>query len=168
MAWASLVSLEHDDNDRDDLERGMPDGYSAPDYPGGCCFSISAADLAKAGLEDGEPGDVCRFSAMGEVTSIFKALDSCRIELQIGEFAGDDGQFFDLEEPAYISLCQRELEKVGLDADCERGDMLHIVGTARLESSSSTEHGGDTHMLQIVEMSYAEDESQESREHMNG
>jgi hypothetical protein len=161
MGWASLVDLSHDDEDKYDLEKGMPEGYDAPDYPQGCCFSVSQADLEKAGMEDGDPGDTCRFSAMGEVTAIFKGIDNCRIEIQLGEFAGEDGKFFDLEQPGYICLCERELEKMGLEADCERGDTIHLVGTARMESSSS-EWGGDMCQLQIVELS-AEDESTESR-----
>jgi len=171
VTWAALQSLQHDDEDRYDLEKGMPDDWEAPDYPSGCCFSISKADLAKAGCEDGEPGDTCRFSAMGEVTSIFKSVDSCRIEIELQQFAGEDGKFFELDQGGdnafpgnpSIYLCQRELEKMGLEADCERGDLIHLVGTARMESASSTEYGGDMHCLQITELSAAEDESDESR-----
>jgi hypothetical protein len=170
VAWTALTSLEHDDEDRYDLEKGMPDGYEASDYPSGCCFQISKADLERAGCEGGEPGDTCRFSAMGEVTSIFKSMDGCRIEIELSQFAGEDGKFFALDTDAdgvfpsapMICLCQRELEKMGLDADCERGDMIHLIGTARLESTSSTEYGGDMHCLQITELS-CEDESTESR-----
>ncbi len=137
--------------------------HSPPDYPVGLQFCITEDDLEEAGAEDGEPGETMHFAAMGEVTSIFKGREDCRIEIQIGEFAGEDGKFFDLREPAYISLCRAELDKMGLDADCERGDMIHLIGEARLESTSSTEFGGERCMLQIVAMTF-EDESAESRE----
>lgn len=163
MAWASLVSLAHDDEDKYDLGKGMPDSWEAPDYPTGCSFSLSAADLAKAKAEGGEPGDSMRFSAMGEATSIFKSLDGCRIEIEIGSFAGDDGKFFELESSTCICLTQSELEKMDLDAGCERGDTIHLIGTARMESASSTEYGGDRVCLQITELTF-EDESEESRE----
>lgn len=163
MALRQFASLAHDDSDMYDMSKGMPDGYEPPEYPSGCCLSLSREDLAKAGAEEGEPGATMRFSAMGEVTSVFKGIDSCRIELQVGEFAGEDGKFFDLENPTYVCLCQTELEKMDLDADCERGDLIHLIGTARLESTSSTEYGGDMCSLQIIEMAF-EDESQESRD----
>jgi hypothetical protein len=163
VAWAALANLAHDDEDLYDMSKGMPEGYEPSEYPSGCCFSVSAEDLERAGCEGGEPGDTCRFSAMGEVTAIHKSIDGCRIEIQLGEFAGEDGKFFDLEQPGYICLCERELGKMGLEADCERGDMIHLIGTLRMESTSSTEYGGDMCSLQIVELA-AEDESQESRE----
>ena len=162
MALRSFADLRNDDETMYDLAKGMPSGYEPPEYPTGCCFQISNADLVQAGAEDGEPGETMRFSAMGEVTSVFKSATDCRIELQLGEFAGEDGQFFDLEQPAYICLGAAELAKMDLEADCERGDTLHIIGTARLESCSSTDFG-DNCMLQIVEATY-EDESEESRE----
>ena len=90
-------------------------------------------------------------------------MDNCRIELQIGEFAGEDGKFFDLSSPCYICLCAPDLEKMEIEASCERGDTIHLIGTARMESSSSTEHGGDMVCLQVIEMD-CEDESEESRE----
>lgn len=163
MAWASLVDLKHDDEDRYDLEKGMPDDYEAPDYPTNCQFSVTAEDLEKAGCDGGEPGDSCHFAVMGEVTSIFKGMEDCRVEIQIGEMADEEGHFFDLSEPSYLCLCQRELEKLDLDADCERGDLIHLVGTARMESSSSTEYA-DRVTLQITDLGYVGNESQESRE----
>jgi len=171
MALRQLQDMRHDDETLYDLAKGMPRDWEPPEYPQGLSFQISEEDLAKAAAEDGEPGDTMRFSAMGEVTSIFKGIDNCRIELKLTQFAGEDGQFFDLDDggPAAwlgapsICLCGPELEKLGLEADCERGDMLHLIGTARLDSSSSTEHGGDMHTLQIVEMT-CEDESEESRD----
>lgn len=163
MAWAALADLAHDDEDLYDMSKGMPDGYEPPEYPTGCRLGISQEDLEAAGCDGGEPGDTCRFSAMGEVTAVHKGIDDCRVELQLGEFAGEDGKFIELNEPAYICLCERELGKMGLEVDCERGDMLHLIGTVRMESCSSTEWGGEMCSLQIVELSYVEDESTESR-----
>lgn len=158
-----LHDMAHDDDRLYDLSKGMPDDYEPPEYPPGLCFSLTKEDLAKAGADGGEPGATMRFSAMGEVTSIFKGMDDCRIELELHQFAGDDGKFFDLTGPASICLCGPELEKMDMEADCERGDTIHLIGTAQMQSSSSTEWGGDMVTLQITEMTY-EDESRESRE----
>lgn len=160
MAFHDLRSMEYDDAEK--YDRMTPD-VDGPDYPPGLCFSLREDDLEACGAEDGEPGDTMRFAAMGEVTSVFKGLKDTRIELQLGEFAGADGKFVELTEPAYICLCGPELEKMDLDANCERGDMIHLIGTARLESTSSTEFGGERCCLQIVELTF-EDESEESRE----
>ena len=53
---------------------------------------------------------------------------------------------------------------MGLEADCERGDTIHLIGTVRVESVSSTEWGGDRVTLQVTELTYAEDESSEARD----
>lgn len=163
MAMHNMADMAHNDEQLYDMSKGMPSTYEPPEYPSGLCFSLPESDLEQAGALSGEPGDTMRFSAMGEVTSIFKGIKDTRIELQLGEFAGEDGKFFELSEPAYICLCGAELEKMGLDADCERGDTIHLIGTARMESSSSTEWGGERCSLQVTELTF-EDESQESRE----
>ncbi len=163
MALASLKSLAYDDEEQWDRKKGMPDGYEPPEYPGGCCFSLPLAELERAGGQ-GKPGDTMRFSAMGEVTSIYTAIDDCRIELCLNEFAGEDGKFFELTMSPHICLTQAELGKIDLEADCERGDMIHLIGTARLESVSDSEFGGQVAALQVTELTYAENESDESRE----
>lgn len=163
MALRQLASMAHTDDQLYDMGKSMPPDYEPSEYPGGLCFCLCAEDLAKAGGEGGEPGATMPFAAMGEVTAIYKSADSCRIEVQLGEFAGEDGKFFELTSPAYICLCGPDLEKMDLDADCERGDTIHLVGTVRLESTSSSEFG-DMATLQITDLSYVEDESQESRE----
>lgn len=156
--------MAHDDEQLFDLSKGMGKDYEPPEYPGGLCFSISREDLERVGGEGGEPGHTMSFSAMGEVTSIFKNMDGARIELQVGELAGEDGKFFDLDQPAYLCLCGPELEKMDLDADCERGDTIHLIGMARLESSASTEYA-DMVTLQVTDLTF-EDESTESRGRM--
>lgn len=161
MGWAGLKSVEYSDEEKYDRMAGP--SMEPPDYPPGLCFMICKDDLVKAGAEGGEPNDTMRFSAMGEVTSVFQGREDCRIEVSLNEFAGEDGKFFDLACPACICLCGPELEKIELSGNAERGDMIHVIGTARLESMSSTEWGGDMATLQVVEMTY-EDESEESRE----
>jgi hypothetical protein len=58
-----------------------------------------------------------RFAAMGEVTSVFKGMKDCRIEIELQQFAGEDGKFFDLSEPCSICFTNAELEKMDLEAD---------------------------------------------------
>lgn len=164
MAFLNAKSMEYSDDEKYDRMDRMTSAPEPPDYPTNLQFSICAEDLSKAGAEDGDIDDILRFSAMGEVTSVSVNRDDTRVEVQIGEFAGADGKFFDLSQPSYICLCGPELEKMELEADCERGDMIHLAGTARMEGSSDTEYGGNMVRLQITELTFVEDESEESRE----
>ncbi len=165
MAWSNEPqSLEYNDEERYDRERGMPDDYESPEYPGNMCFSITMEDLEKAGCVNGDPDDEMMFSAMGTVTSTFHGRESCRIELEVAQFAGEDGKFFDLSQPVHLCLCESELEKISLDDGAERGDTIHLIGRARLENKSSSEYGGDMACLQITHLTYEENESAESRE----
>lgn len=163
MAMRQLKSVAYDDEELYDRSRGMPPDYEPPEYPCGLCFSVSKADLAKAGGDGGEPGATMRFSAMGEVTNTFQGIKECRIEVELSQFAGEDGKFFELEHPAHICFQGPELEKVEMSDNAERGDMVHLIGTARLESISDQEYAdGPMASLQITELTY-EDESAESR-----
>lgn len=157
----ALQSLEYDDDEKFDRMVG-PD-KSMPDYPPGCQFSISNDDLEQAGIQASEPDETVKFSAMAEVVGVYRSRDDCRVDLEMQQFAGPDGKFCDLSQPARLCLCGPELEKMGLEADCERGDTIHLIGTARLENTSSTEFGGEMATLQIVKLTY-EDESTESRD----
>lgn len=164
MAMKALRKMAYND-----YERYQRSGHGAsdpepPEFPPNLQFSITAEDLEKAGGEDGDIDDVMHFSAMGEVTSIVCIREMTRVELQVGQFAGDDGKFFELSQPAYISLCGPELEKMEMEANCERGDTIHLIGTVRYEGHSDTEYGGDMVTLQITELTAAEDESEESRD----
>ena len=161
MGFQSLRSMAYDDDEM--LDRMIGPDFTPPEHPPGLMFSISKDDLEKAGAVGGDPDDTMRFSAMCEVTSVFRGRQDCRIELEMTMFAGEDGKFFDLSQPAHICLCGPELEKLELDDDAERGDMIHLIGTARMGSSSDTEWGGQTTMLQITELT-CEDESNEARE----
>ncbi len=164
MALRNLADMKHSDEDSYDLSRGMPPGYEPPDYPGRLQFMLSEADLAQLGGDTASIGASTRFSAMGEVTNIFRDMDDSRIELQITEFAGEDGKFFDLDQPATICLCEREMNLMDLDDDAEMGDTIHLIGTARVQHMSSSLIGGDTVCLQVTEMAFSENESAESRE----
>ena len=166
MAFRQVHSLAHDDDDMYDMSKGMGPDYEPPEYPGGCQFSMKCEDLERAGCEDGHLGDVCNFSAMCEVTSVIKSLKGgCRIELEMQMFAGEDGEFFEVSDPCpYLCLTDKELGKMDLDDDCERGDLIHLMGEARVESTSSTEYGGEMCCLQITQLGFAENESSESRE----
>lgn len=163
MAMRSFASMAHDENDVLEMRKTFGDGYGPPEYPGRLQFSLKAEDLAQVGGDGAEPGHTMRFSAMGEVTSVFRDMDDSRIEIEIGAFAGEDGQFIELSMPAAICLCEREMMKMDLDDDAERGDTIHLIGTARVESTSSTVYGGDMVCLQVTELTF-EDESAEARE----
>lgn len=163
MAWsASPRSVEFTDDEKLDRIIGAGSMPDTPDYPYGLMLCLTKADLLKAEPEAGKIHDEMKFSAMGEVMSVFEHADDCRIELEVKQFAGADGKFFDLEEPAHICLTRCELDKIDLDEDAERGDTIHLIGTARLENRSSSEYGGDRATLQITHLTF-EDESSESR-----
>lgn len=161
MAWASPKrSIEYNDSEKYDRAVGVE--RNAPDYPPGMCFGIPMADLEKAGAEGGDPDDTMHFAAMGEVTNTMRDREGCRIEVELTQFAGEDGKFFELSRPCHICFCGPELEKLEMSDNAERGDMVHLIGTARLESVSDNEFMGKMASLQITELSY-EDESAESR-----
>ncbi len=159
---ASAPSMAYDDYERYQRSGRGAAEPEAPEYPINLQFMLTSEDLEKAEADDGEPGDMMRFAAMGTVSSVTKDMDDCRIELELTEFAGDDGKFFDLSQPAHICLCGPELEKMELEADCERGDMIHLIGTVRLERTHDHEFDSGA-TLQIVELTF-EDESSESRD----
>lgn len=174
MAWAKEpASLEYDD---DELLDRMTAEYEPPSYPYGCRFDLDEADLIKAAGEAGKPGDTLKFAAMAEVTSVFSGRQDSRVELQISEFAGEDGEFHPIKDKpddatddetwrhfGCICLSNAELEKMGLEADCERGDTIHLIGELQLENIARNERG-EMANLQITRLTFAEDESDESRE----
>lgn len=171
LAFRSLKSLKHDDDDLYEMSRGMPDDYEPPEYPTGCCFTLTKEALAEIGGDGGEPGQTIQFSAICEVTSVFRSVKDSRVELKVTELAGPDGQYFNTDNTdnpwlaPCICLRGAELEKIGLEADAEQGDLLHIFGSARLESLSSNEFSGEQASLQITDLDF-EDESEEAREHL--
>lgn len=144
------------------LDHLMGSEGKVPDYPSSLMFSLDKATLETIGVAGIKPDDNMRFACMGEVTSIYASREDCRIELEVNEFAGPDGKFQDLERPAHLCLCGPELEKMDLDPDAERGDLIHLIGTARMESMMDSEFG-DNACFQITELTF-EDESSESRD----
>lgn len=160
MSYANPKSMEYSDDEL--LDRYMGSEPEMPCFPPGLCFTLNKESLAEMGVEGIKPDEIMRFSAMGEVISIYAATDDCRIELELHELAGPDGKFHDMEMPAHICLCAAELEKMDMEADCERGDMIHLIGMARMKSRSESEFG-DSACFQIEEL-VAEDESEEARE----
>ncbi len=162
MAWqGALADIGYDDDEMLDRANAAAGPIDPPEYPFGCSFCLAEADLIKAAGEEGKPGDEMRFAAMAEVTSCHRGTSGDRVELEIKEFAGADGKFFELSQPGHISLTDRELGKMGLEADCEVGDLIHLIGDARLESVSRSSFG-ETANLQITKLSF-EDESEEGR-----
>lgn len=161
MAWANApASMEYDDDDMLDREAAtaLP---NYPAYPPNLRFSISESDLEKAGGKGGDVGDTMHFATFGEVTSVHNTTDGARVELTLKQFAGPDGKFNELSAPAYICFCDYELGKLDLEADCEVGDMIHLIGEVRLEGVHRTEYSEQAD-LQIVSLTF-EDESEESR-----
>lgn len=171
MAMSRFADMAHDDEQLYELSKGMPDDYEPPEYPQGLCFTLPASVLEQVEAAGGDPGDTMRFSVMAEVTSVFRGMDDCRVELRITDFAGEDGQFIDLGDDddmpwmaPSLCLCEAELDKLGLEADCELGDTIHLMGTVRLESLSNDGFSGERARLQVTELSFVENESEESRE----
>lgn len=87
----------------------------------------------------------------------------------------DDAEKKEMSEPSLpkypyglcISLCQDELEKLGLDDEelCV-GDMLHLHALAKVTSTSSYESEDGSHSrveLQICYMTGVEDEEKENK-----
>ena len=170
MTFRPLKSMAHDDDKLYDLSKGMPEDYEPPEYPTGLSFTLPQSVLDEVGAEDGDPDDMLHFALMGEVTSVFRGRDDSRVELRVTQFAGEDGRFVDVnddEDRPWLSpticLCEPDLDKLDLEADCEIGDTLHLIGTVRMESMSNDGLSGEQVRLQITELT-VEDESGESRE----
>lgn len=155
-----LADLEYDDDDM--LDRQEQYAMEPPSYPVNLRFTICESDLEKAGGSGGSIGDTLCFSAMGEVCSVHASTEGSRVELHLTEFAGEDGKFFDLETKGYIAFCDFELDRLGLDCDCDVGDLIHLIGEARLEAVHRSEFG-ELATLQVCKLTF-EDESSESRD----
>lgn len=66
-----------------------------------------------------------------------------------------------------VSLCQEELEKLGLDTeDLSVGDMLHLHSLAKVTSVSSLDSENGSHKRVELVLAYisAEDEDEENKE----
>lgn len=153
-----LASLEYTDDEK--IDRLIGPEPKAPDYPEGLSFSLGRDDLGKICEGPCEPGMTLQFMAMGEALSVYRGTDEIRIEVEFCMMAGADGKFAEMDQPPCICLCGSELEKLDLADDAEKGDMIHIIGTAKIVSTSSPRYGEDGVSLQIVEAAI-EDESTE-------
>ena len=162
MLSAPLASMEYDDDEL--MDRMFGPGVELPTHPAGLCFTMSKDQLEEIAEGEAEPDAMLHFSAMGTVLSISKDRQSgTRIEMELTEFAGPDGKFEALENPPAICLCDGELEKLDCDDDCEKGDMLHLIGMARVERTNDPQWGEGMVTLQITHLAI-EDESEEGRD----
>ena len=81
MAWSKLVDMELDDEEK--LDAAMPIPMATkPDYPYGLKICLTHQELEKLDLDaDCNVGDMIDMRCFGEVTSISKDGDNCRIEI---------------------------------------------------------------------------------------
>ncbi len=88
--WTKMVDMEMDDEAI--LDAPMP--IAMPErarFPYGLRICLTHAELAKLGLEANcDIGDMIDMRCMGEVTSITKDGDNCRVEIQIQRIALED------------------------------------------------------------------------------
>ena len=162
MLSAPLKSMEYDDEEK--VDRFLGPGVELPDHPPGLCFTMNKDQLEEISEGEAEPDAMLHFAAMGTVLSVTKdRKDGTRIELELAEFAGPDGKFEPLENPPAICLCDGEFDKLDVDDDCKKGDMLHLIGMARVERTNDPQFGEGSATLQITHLAVAENESEESR-----
>jgi hypothetical protein len=173
-AFRTLHSMELSDDEKlDHLEAAekrrpmppeVPDTVPPPQYPPELQFRVREADFPALGL-DPMPvaGTAVRFAAMVRATSVEHEIGGCRIESEIDFLKFGDGPFAELD-PAQrptLAFTRPILARLDCAEDCERGHLLHLIGTARVESTGDTQWGGKNVTLQIVEMA-VEDEDAES------
>jgi hypothetical protein len=134
-----------------------------PEYPPGLCFTVTKANLEALGVDGATPDATVKFAAIARATSVNHSRTGCRIECEIDLLSLDGGEMVEMGDgmrPA-ISLDENDHERLDLDqAGCERGDMLHLIGTARIERTSDTEYGGKSACLQIIEASVESEDAE--------
>jgi hypothetical protein len=162
-----FASMAHSDDELFDMAKARA-GISnddVPEYPPGMRFTIHEADFEALGIGDVQPGANVRFAAFARATSVNRRTDGCRIEAQIEMLSLDEGEFVDLEEEMRPSIClnEHDHERLDLDEEAQRGDMLHLIGTARVESTDDNRYMGRSVSLQIIEAD-VEDEDQEGED----
>lgn len=141
---------------------GMP-MEEPPEYPPGLCFSIPEQHLEDLDIDDAVPGAVVKFGAMVEATSCHHTEDACRIEASIKMVSIDGGPYVEVDSGPCICLNENDHEKLDLEQGCERGDLLHLIGMARVSTIRDTEYGGKCVELQITDCR-VEDESTETED----
>ena len=151
-------------SDDEILDRRMPQRPEPPEYPTELSFSVSQEVVERCGGEgECRPGDTVRFAAMAEATAMSRKIDGCRIEVELTMLSLGDGQLTDLDEGERPMLCLLDgtMERLDLDDEAQSGDLLHLIGTVRVESADESRYSAGRRLtLQIVEMC-VEDEDQE-------
>jgi hypothetical protein len=140
------------------------DAGDLPDYPPGMRFTIRECCFERLGIEDAKPGATVKFAAFARVTSCNLRTDGCRVELEIDMLKLGDGEFAELDEMGRPSICldEHDHDRLDLDPDCETGDVLHLMGQARVMAVDDNRFMGRSVTLQCEEGLVVEDEDRES------
>ncbi len=135
-----------------------------PEYSPGLSFTIRETDFDALGVEECRPGETVRFAAFLRACSVNQRTDGCRIEAEIDMLALGDGKMVELDDTMRPTLCldHNDHERLDLDAGCQRGDMLHLIGMARVEAVDDNQYIGRSVCLQITDAT-VEDEDDEAR-----
>jgi hypothetical protein len=153
------------DDEKYDMEkaRGGAGTGDVPDYPPGMRFTIRECCFEALGIDQVKPGATVKFAAMCRVTSCNLRTDGCRVELEMIMLKLDGGEFAEMDEMARPSICldENDHDRLDLDEDdCENGDLLHMVGEARVVATDDNRFMGKSLTLQI-ESASIENESTE-------
>ncbi len=90
MAWSKLVDMELTDDEKLDAVMPIP-MPTKPTYPYGLRVCLTHSELEKLGLDaDCDIGDLIDMRCFGEVTSVSKDGDNCRVEIQLQKIAVED------------------------------------------------------------------------------
>lgn len=137
-----------------------------PDYPPGLCFTVRECCFERLGIGDVKPGATVNFQAFARVISANLRTDGCRVELEIDMLKLGDGEFVELDEMERPSICldENDHERLDLEPECDTGDMIHLIGTAKVVATDDNRHMGRSVTLQIEEGLIAEDEDAEAEE----
>jgi hypothetical protein len=134
-----------------------------PEYPPGMRFTVREGDFGALGVDVARPGESVRFAALARATSVRRDNDGCRMEVEIDFLSLSDSDMVELGEIGRPCLCldQNDHDRLDLDDEVDRGDMLHLIGTAKVEAVEDTQWGGKALTLQVVEAA-VEDEDLEA------
>ena len=128
-------------------------------------FTIRECCFERLGIDDVKPGATVKFAAMCRVTSCNLRTDGCRVELEMIMLKLGDGEFAELDEMERPSICldENDHDRLDLDEDCSVGDLLHLVGEARVVAVDDNRYMGGSVSLQ-VEQATVESEDAESED----
>jgi hypothetical protein len=167
--FRSFASMALSDDEQYDWLRARQLGgdQAPPEYPSGMSFMVREDLFEQLDVDDPRPGDTISFAAMAQCTSVNRTMDGCRMECEIIILKLGDSDFVELPEMCRPCICldENDHERLDLDEDsAERGHLIHMIGSVRVESTNDTAFGGCV-MLQVIEAA-CEDESQETEEDM--